>query len=52
MQADNQVNLAIKGIIAIQAMSEMSASVGQVIVAKNYSVGTNFYRYKAQLTRL
>jgi hypothetical protein len=35
------VNLAIKGIIAIQAMSEMSAIVGQVTEAKNYSVRTN-----------
>ena len=39
--AANQTNLAIKGIIAIQAMSEMSTIVDQVTEAKNYSVRTN-----------
>jgi hypothetical protein len=39
--AANQTNLAIKGIIAIQAMSEMSIIVDQVTEAKNYSVRTN-----------
>ena len=39
--AAKQTNLAIKGIIAIQAMSEMSTIVDQVTEAKNYSVRTN-----------
>jgi hypothetical protein len=34
----NQTNLAIKGIIGIQAMSEMCSILGQVTEANNYSV--------------
>jgi hypothetical protein len=36
--ADNQTNLAIKGIIAIKAMSKMSSIVSQVSDVDKYSV--------------
>lgn len=39
--AANQTNLAIKGIIAIQAMSEMCIIVDQVAQARIFSVRTN-----------
>ena len=35
---DNQTNLAIKGIIAIKAMSKMSSIVGQAPDVDKYSV--------------
>jgi hypothetical protein len=40
LSVSNQTNLAIKGIIAIQAMSNMSLVVGQTADAKKYSVRT------------
>jgi len=36
----NQTNLAIKGIIAIEAMSKMSTAVGQTTDADKFSVRT------------
>jgi hypothetical protein len=38
----NQTNLAIKGIIAIEAMSKMSSIVKQTSDANKYSVCTDF----------
>lgn len=38
LSVGNQTNLAIKGIIGIQAMSEMCSILGQVTEANNYSV--------------
>ena len=40
--ADNQTNLAIKGIIAIQAMSKMSSIVKQTTDVDKYSVRGDF----------
>ena len=40
LSVSNQTNLAIKGIIGIQAMSKMCSILGQVTEAKNYSVRT------------
>ena len=42
LSVSNQTNLAIKGIIGIQAMSKMCSILGQVTEAKNYSVRTIF----------
>ncbi len=39
----NQTNLAIKGIIAIKAMSKMSAVVKKTADADKYSVRAGFY---------
>ena len=38
LMVDNQTNLAIKGIIAIEAMSKMSSIVSQALDADKYSV--------------
>jgi len=38
LSVSNQTNLAIKGIIGIQAMSEMCLILNQVTEANNYSV--------------
>ena len=38
LSINNQTNLAIKGIIAIRAMSQMSTIVKQVADVKKYSV--------------
>jgi hypothetical protein len=38
LTADNQTNLAIKGIIAIKAMSKMSSVVKQTADAEKYNV--------------
>jgi hypothetical protein len=40
LSVNNQTNLAIKGIIAIEAMSKMSSVVNQTADANNYSVCT------------
>ena len=41
LSVSNQTNLAIKGIIAIEAMSKMSAVVSQSGDANKYSVCTD-----------
>jgi hypothetical protein len=38
LTTNNQTNLAIKGIIAIQAMSKMSSVVNQTTDAEKYNV--------------
>ena len=38
LSTNNQTNLAIKGIIAIRAMSQMSAVVKEIADVKKYSV--------------
>ena len=38
LTTNNQTNLAIKGIIAIKAMSKMSSVVNQVADAEKYNV--------------
>jgi len=43
LSVSNQTNLAIKGIIGIQAMSDMCSILDQAIGAKNYSVCTIFF---------
>jgi len=40
LTVSNQTNLAIKGIIAIEAMSKMSTAVGQTADANKYTVRT------------
>jgi len=40
LTVNNQTNLAIKGIIAIEAMSKMSTTVSQTADANKYSVRT------------
>lgn len=53
LSVSNQTNLAIKGIIGIQAMSKMCSILDQVTEAKNYSVRTIFFSYyTVGLTRL
>ena len=42
LNVNNQTNLAIKGIIAIEAMSKMSSVVNQTSDANKYSVCTGF----------
>jgi hypothetical protein len=42
LSANNQTNLAIKGIIAIKAMSNMSSIVNQTADADKYSVREDF----------
>ena len=42
LSANNQTNLAIKGIIAIKAMSEMSSIVKQSADVDKYSVRDDF----------
>ena len=47
LTASNQTNLAIKGIIAIQAMSRMSSVVNQAGDTNKYSVCTGpLYDFK------
>ena len=41
LSTNNQTNLAIKGIIAIQAMSKMSSIVKQAADVDKYSVRAN-----------
>jgi hypothetical protein len=41
LTTNNQTNLAIKGIIAIQAMSKMSSVVNQTADAEKYNVRAN-----------
>jgi hypothetical protein len=48
----NQTNLAIKGIIAIEAMSKMSSVVKQIADADSYSVRLVFICYAVTLIRL
>ena len=43
LSTNNQTNLAIKGIIAIQAMSKMSSIVMQAADVDKYSVRKTFY---------
>jgi hypothetical protein len=43
LSVSNQTNLAIKGIIAIQAMSKMSLVVSQTADAGKYSVGIRLF---------
>jgi hypothetical protein len=40
LTVSNQTNLAIKGIIAIEAMSKMSTAAGQTTDANKFSVRT------------
>jgi hypothetical protein len=42
LSTNNQTNLAIKGIIAIKAMSEMSSIVRQTADVDKYSVREDF----------
>ena len=41
LTADNQTNLAIKGIIAIKAMSKMSSILNRSVDVDKYSVRTD-----------
>jgi hypothetical protein len=47
LSISNQTNLAIKGIIAIEAMSKMCSSVNQTADAGRYHVRTRFVRCHA-----
>jgi hypothetical protein len=42
LTTNNQTNLAIKGIIAIKAMSEMSSIVNRTVDVDKYSVREDF----------
>lgn len=42
-QLANQTNLAIKGIVGLAAMSEISTAVGDEVLALNYSLTANEY---------
>jgi hypothetical protein len=50
LSTNNQTNLAIKGIIAIKAMSKMSSIVKQAADADKYSVRKPFKCCVAKLT--
>ncbi len=50
LSTDNQTNLAIKGIIAIKAMSQMSSFVNNTTDFEKYSVRAAFRCCVAKLT--
>ena len=52
LTTNNQTNLAIKGIIAIKAMSKMSSVVNQTADAGKYNVCRYLECVAAKLTRL
>ena len=52
LTTNNQTNLAIKGIIAIKAMSKMSSVVSQTADAEKYNVCRYLGCVAAKLTRL
>jgi hypothetical protein len=52
LSVNNQTNLAIKGIIAIEAMSQMSSAAKQPADASKYSVCTRSFNTAMALIRL
>jgi hypothetical protein len=48
LTTNNQTNLAIKGIIAIKAMSEMSSIVNQTADVDKYSVCEDFEMFVSE----